>query len=108
MPNVPECLPIDHGGPVNWPFEPFRYSALEGSVTDGFEEIASRFASRLAIQDCNTSMTYGELAALVGCVASALIGLRLRRDRPVGIWLPAAMLGVRNASRLNQRSSPVA
>src|SRR5215208_4167836 len=96
----PEILPIDHGGPVHRPFEPFPPSALDGSIVDRFEYIARRFATRLAVSDCVRNFTYAELAALVERIADATAAAVADRTGPVAILLPAdaffpaALLGV--------------
>jgi amino acid adenylation domain-containing protein len=98
------CLPIDFGGPVGRPYEPFPESALEGSVIDRFDEIAERHAGRLAVQDMERSLTYAELKRLVDRIAAAVIAAD-GREGPVAILLPndvrfpAAVLGVMAAGR---------
>jgi amino acid adenylation domain-containing protein len=63
-------LPLDHGGPTT-PFEPFPESAEDGSIGQRLDEIARRYPDRLAIRDGETSLSFAELAALVGRIASA-------------------------------------
>src|SRR6266508_2756269 len=105
MSGVSEILPLDHGGPVDRPFEPFPSSALNGSIVDRFEDIARRFATRLAVSDSVRSFTYAELAALVERIAHATAAAVADRDGPVAILLasdaffPAALLGVLAAGR---------
>lgn len=100
-----ECLPIDHGGPVDRPFEVFPYSALEGSVLDRFDAVVSRFPERLAIQDSTRRLIYAELAVIVDRIAAAATSATAGRAGPVAILLrsearfPAAMLGVLAAGR---------
>ncbi len=104
MSGAPELLPVDHGGPVDVPFEPFPEAALEGSILDRFDLMARRHAGRLAVQDGERSLTYGELAAAADAVAAALHA-GLDRPGPVALLLPtgaslvAAMLGVLAAGR---------
>ena len=99
------CLPIDYGGPVDRPFEPFPYSVLEGSVIDRFYDVAARFPERLAIQDLTCCLTYCELAALVDRIAAVTTAATAQSAGPVAILLksearfPAAMLGVLAAGR---------
>src|SRR5215208_1907042 len=101
----PEILPIDHGGPVHRPFEPFPPSALDGSIVDRFEYIARRFATRLAVSDCVRNFTYAELAALVERIADATAAAVADRTGPVAIlvgcdaFFPAALLGALAAGR---------
>ena len=105
MSHASECLPIDHGGPVDRPFEVFPYSALESSVLDRFDAVVSRFPERLAIQDTTRRLTYTELAAMVDGIAAAVIAATAGRAGPVAILLrsearfPAAILGVLAAGR---------
>src|SRR5262245_36770155 len=99
------CLPIDYGGPVDRPFEPFPYSVLEGSVIDRFNAVAGRFSERLAVQDLTCCLTYCELAALVDRIAAVTTAATAQSAGPVAILLksearfPAAMLGVLAAGR---------
>jgi amino acid adenylation domain-containing protein len=99
------CLPIDYGGPVDRPFEPFPYSVLEGSVIDRFYDVAHRFPERLAVQDLTCCLTYCELAALVDRIAAVTTAATAQSAGPVAILLksearfPAAMLGVLAAGR---------
>jgi hypothetical protein len=59
-------LPLDHGGPLDHPIEPFTDAVLEGSIIDRFDIIALRYPDRVAIEDARLSLTYADLAALVG------------------------------------------
>ncbi len=97
----PECPPVDQGGPIDRPCEPFPYSALEGSISDRFDATAGRFSERTAHSDCVGRLTYADLAILVDRIADAVAD----RPGPVAILLssdllfPAAMLGVLAAGR---------
>ena len=92
--------PLDYGGPVTWPFEPFPAGALEGTVVDRFDAIVSRFSGRPAIADASGVTTYGELGALVDRVAAAIADATSGRAGPVAVVcrhearFPAAVLGV--------------
>ena len=66
-----ESVPIDHGGPVDRPFEPFPCSALERSIIDRFEAVARRFSTRVAVSDCARSLTYADFATLTDRIADA-------------------------------------
>ena len=98
-------LPLDYGGPVDRPFEPFPYSVLDGSVIDRFDAVACRFSQRLAIEDLSRRLTYSELAALVDRIAAVIHAAIGDRAGPVAILLksearfPAAMLGALAAGR---------
>jgi amino acid adenylation domain-containing protein len=102
---LPECPPMDYGGPVDRPFEPFPHSALDGSIVERFEATARRFSARLAVSDCVRQLTYAELAILVDRIATATVAAAADRPGPVAILLPrdvyfpAAMLGVLASGR---------
>jgi amino acid adenylation domain-containing protein len=99
------CVPLDYGGPVGRPFEPFPDSALDGSVIDRFDAVARRFPERLAIQDLTCRLAYSELAAMVDRIAAVTNAAIAGRAGPVAILLnsearyPAAMLSVLAAGR---------
>jgi amino acid adenylation domain-containing protein len=100
-----EAPRLDHDGPVDWPFEPFPYSALDASISDRFDCIAARHPDRLAVSDRERSLTYSELKLLADRVAAATAAATVGREEPVAILLanearyPAAMLGVLAAGR---------
>lgn len=102
---VSQEYPLDHGGPAYRPFEPFPSAAVERSIVDRFEEIARRFAGRLAVSDPVRDLTYADLAALVEQIANATASVTAGRDGPVAIliacnaFFPAALLGVLAAGR---------
>jgi hypothetical protein len=87
MHSEPKCLPIDYGGPVDRPFEPFPYSVLEGSVIDRFCNVARRFPERLAVEDLTSCLTYCELAALVDRIAAVTTAATAQSAGPVAILL---------------------
>ena len=103
MKNSTALVPLDHGGPVDWPFEAFPNSDVDASIIDRFEVIANRFPDRLAIQDQSTSLTYRELQTKVAKISAAVAKARMGRAGPIGILLEpdaryaAAMLGVLTA-----------
>jgi acyl-CoA synthetase (AMP-forming)/AMP-acid ligase II len=96
---------LDYGGPVNEVYEPFPDSALDCSIVHRLDAIARRFSGRIAIADGARSLTYAQLADLVGRVASATIRTAGDRPGPVAILLPrcvhfpAAILGILGAKR---------
>jgi amino acid adenylation domain-containing protein len=100
-----EPLPIDHGGPVDRPFEPFPPGTLDGSIIDRFEYIAQRFPTRLAVSDSTRNLTYAEFSALVDRIANGTASAAADRTGPVAILLasdavfPAALIGVLAAGR---------
>ncbi|MGH6925223.1 MAG: non-ribosomal peptide synthetase [Propylenella sp.] len=85
-------------------FEPFPASAIDGSISDRFSEIARRFPTRLAVSDESRDLTYAELEALVASIAAAIEAAE-QRPGPVAILMPnearypAAILGVLAAGR---------
>jgi amino acid adenylation domain-containing protein len=100
-----ESLPMDHGGPVDRPFDAFRLSAVQGSIIDRFATTVRDFSSRVAISDRTRQLTYAELAVLVDRIAAATVAAVTGRLGPVAILLPneinfpAAMLGVLASGR---------
>jgi amino acid adenylation domain-containing protein len=98
-------LPRDPGGSVDWPFKPFSEAALDGSIIDRFEAIATGYAARLAVSDENRSLSYSELSCMVDRIAATIARATGDRPGPVAILLrnearyPAAMLGVLASGR---------
>jgi non-ribosomal peptide synthetase component F len=98
-------VPMDRGGPVDRPFEPFPSSAVEGSIVARFEATARRFSARIALSDMARRLTYAELATLVERIAAATAAAVSGRAGPVAILLPrdvhfpAAMLAVLASGR---------
>jgi amino acid adenylation domain-containing protein len=97
--------PTDHGGELDWPFEPMPPSALQGSASDRFDAVARRFSSRLALDDGARAFSYSELAGLVDDIAAATADATAGRPGPVAVLFhhearfPAAILGVLAAGR---------
>ena len=95
---VLQRLPVDHGGPVDRPFDPFPPSAVEGSMKDRFDKIALDFPTRVAISDRVGCLTYGELAKLVEQIKQSISLALATRPGPVAILLsrnrlfPAAII----------------
>jgi amino acid adenylation domain-containing protein len=91
--------------PIDWPFARFLPFARDASVVDHFEEVAGRFANRLAVADGVRTLTYGALACLAGGVEAATVAATARRDGPVAILLgnearyPGALLGALASGR---------
>lgn len=98
-------LHLDDGDVVDQPSELFTAFALEGSIIDRFHAMVRRFPAKLAIQDMEVSVTYGELAVLVDRIAALTIAATEGRPGPVAVLLapnaavPAALLGVLAAGR---------
>ena len=65
-------MPLDHGGPIDQPFEVFEDLVFESSIIDRFGEISTRFPNRTAIADHITTMSYAQLAALANHIAIAV------------------------------------
>lgn len=105
MASISENGPVGYAEPVESSSWRFPLTAVNGSVSDLFEEVARRFPSRLAIQDDVCALTYAELGALIDEIASATAAVAAARPGPVAILLrndarfPAAMLGVLAAGR---------
>ena len=98
-------LPIDHGGPVDRPFDNFPAAALEGSLIDRFLQVAQRHSDRLAVQDARLSLTFAEVADRAERIASALQEAVDGRPGPIATLLPndarlpSALLGALGAGR---------
>ena len=90
---------------ATFPFEPFPETALEGSVTDRFDSIATRYPERLAVSDETVSLTYAELADLARRIAASCGAATANRGGQVAILLrnearyAAAMLGILASGR---------
>ena len=97
--------PLDHGGPVDRPFEPFPRAALDASISERFDAIAKRYPDRIAVTDLSASLTYSELKHLADRIAAATAAATAARPGPVAIFLPneyrypVAMLGILAAGR---------
>ena len=87
-------------------FDDFPDSVINESVPLRFAEIARAHASRLAVQDTSTMLSYAQLDAMAGRIAGAIADAAGGRSGPVAILLepevsyPAAMLGALAAGRL--------
>ncbi len=53
---------MDRGGPTDWEYDEFPYSALDASIWHRFEEVAGRYPNRPAVRDSAVSYTYAALA----------------------------------------------
>jgi amino acid adenylation domain-containing protein len=101
----PAAFALDHGGPVDRPYEPFPDAALDGSIPDRFEAIARRHADRPAVADATASLSYRELLGQVERIGAAVAAAGEGRPGPVallmrnGVAFPAALLGVMAAGR---------
>src|SRR5204862_8033333 len=85
------AAPVDQGGPVDRPFEPFPESALQQSIVERFATTALRHSSRVAVSDMGRTLTYAELAALVDQIAAATATAISARSGPVAILLPRSV-----------------
>ena len=98
-------MPVDHGGPIDKPFEPFPYEALEASIPERLAEVVRRHGARMAVQDASRSLTYEQLGELTSGVASSLRPLLEGRPGPVALVLgndarlPPAIFGTLAAGR---------
>lgn len=78
---------------------------MEASVIDRFEEVATFYKNRTALDDGNLRLTYGELAEITNRIAWAIHRATKGNDGPVAILLeqearfPAAILGVMRGGR---------
>jgi len=83
--------PLDLGGPVDIPFEPFDDDAIEGSIVARFGEIAGRYPGRTAIDDGETRLTYAEVWR-IACHLARQVERVVPAGRPVAVVLPNAAL----------------
>ncbi len=93
------------GNDATGPFEPFPESAVEGSIIDRFEAVATCYPEHLAASDDTVSLTYADLSRLAGRIAAACAAATTDRPGQVAILLrnearySAAMLGVLASGR---------
>ncbi len=73
--------PLDHGGPVDVPFEPLGQWA-EGPVLERVDEMVRRHPAKIAVDDGVVRITYAELKRQVDDLA-ARIDDEAPRERPV-------------------------
>jgi acyl-coenzyme A synthetase/AMP-(fatty) acid ligase len=65
-------MPGERGGPRDVPYEPIREPPIDSGGLTGFERIARLHASRIAVDDGVTRLTYAELLDRVYGLANAL------------------------------------
>jgi acyl-coenzyme A synthetase/AMP-(fatty) acid ligase len=92
--SAPTNMRLDHGGPVDVPFEYFDDYWIARPIIERFEYIVARHGERIAVDDGNTRLTYRELMR-----ASMHLALRIHvlvpPRAPIGVLLPnSALLAV--------------
>jgi acyl-coenzyme A synthetase/AMP-(fatty) acid ligase/acyl carrier protein len=84
-------LPLDHGGPVDVPFELFTDDWIDRPVFERFEYIVERYGDRIALDDGLARYTYDELMRASARLAQRIDALA-PSQAPVGILLPNCAL----------------
>src|SRR5438105_2135429 len=56
-----EDVPLDHGGPVDAPFERFEEFWLERPLIERFQGMVARYGDKIAVDDGVVCLTYNEL-----------------------------------------------
>ncbi|MBV9905202.1 MAG: non-ribosomal peptide synthetase, partial [Alphaproteobacteria bacterium] len=97
--------PLDWNGPVDRAFVPFADDALERPIAEHFAATARAHPERIAVDDGETRLTYGQMLTAVTAMA-AWIAAATEAGELVGILLPSscefsvAMLACLSAGRL--------
>lgn len=105
MRHRPQNAPLDYGGPTDWEYDEFPFSALDASIWQRFDEIARRYPNRPAIRDSTNSYTYAALAAEARRIGAGIAAARANAG-PVAILstnearYAALLLGVLHAGRI--------
>jgi amino acid adenylation domain-containing protein len=105
MRHRPENAPLDYGGPTDWKYDEFPFSALDASIWQRFDEIAGRYPNRPAIRDSTNSYTYAALAAEARRIGAGIAAAHTNAG-PVAILCAnearyaALLLGVLHAGRI--------
>ncbi len=83
--------PVDLDGPTDIPFDRFGDDAIQSSIVSRFQAIAGRYATRIAIDDGKTRLTYAEVRRII-CHLARRVETVVPAGRPVAIVLPNAAL----------------
>src|ERR1700730_6389201 len=83
--------PLDLNGPTDIPFERFDDGVIEHSIVSRFRRIAERYATRIAIDDGVTRLTYAEVWRIT-CHLARRVEVVVPAGRPIAILLPNAAL----------------
>jgi non-ribosomal peptide synthetase component F len=83
--------PLDLDGPTDIPFERFDDGVIEHSIASRFRRIAERYATRIAVDDGVTRLTYAEVWRIT-CHLARRIEAVVPAHRPIAIVLPNAAL----------------
>ena len=83
--------PLDLDGPAEIPYERFDEDRENRSIASLFAVIAERHATRTAINDGETRLTYAEAWRITRCLARRVIEVA-PAGRPVAVMLPNAAL----------------
>jgi acyl-coenzyme A synthetase/AMP-(fatty) acid ligase/thioesterase domain-containing protein/acyl carrier protein len=83
---VPQQEPLDRGGPVEVPFDPFDASWISRPICERFDQIAAFHSEKTAVDDGNICFTYGEIQR-ASLVLARSIETLVPHGRPVGVLL---------------------
>lgn len=85
--NAGDMTPLDLGGPIDVPFERFADEWTELPLMKRFEQVALRYADRIAVDDGRIRLTYRALRYAVYRLAKRIEALP-SNGKPIGILLP--------------------
>jgi acyl-coenzyme A synthetase/AMP-(fatty) acid ligase/thioesterase domain-containing protein/acyl carrier protein len=78
--------PLDRNGPVEIPFEPFESPWITIPICERFDQIAARHFDKVAVDDGDSSLTFGEIQR-ASLVLACNIEAHVPSGRPIGILL---------------------
>jgi amino acid adenylation domain-containing protein len=87
------------------PFEPFPRAAVDQSIPASFAAQVARDPGRLALRAGGVELSYGELHARAGALATRLLDARGEGEEPIALLLPqgwapvVALLGILQAGK---------
>lgn len=82
-----DAIPLDWAGPVDIAFARFEDEWIASPMVERFEQVALRYANRIAVDDGKTRLTYRALRCAVYRLAQHIETVT-PAGRPVGILLP--------------------
>jgi len=84
---TPAAIPLDRNGPETVGFEPFLKEWCERPAVELFATAAARYSDRVACEDIDTRLTFGEVWAAALRLA-AIVDAAVPPGAPVGVLLP--------------------
>ena len=85
--NAGDAVPLDFSGPADVSFERFADEWIESPLAERFEQVALRYADRIAVDDGEIRLTYRALRFAVYRLAQLIEALPAT-GKPLGILLP--------------------